>query len=61
LSHLVELPITKAFKSQPKHLQVNYAAFKKEWLIKFNQIKPSEKPFTSAQKADSKTHKDDGL
>jgi len=37
LSHIVELPCQRAFKRQPPHLQSNYAGFKKEWLLKFNQ------------------------
>jgi hypothetical protein len=42
LSHLVDLPIQRAFKRQPAHLQVNFAGFKKEWLIKFNKQKPKD-------------------
>ena len=35
-SHLMELPIKRDFKKLPRSDQVNFAAFKKQWLAKFN-------------------------
>jgi 23S rRNA G2445 N2-methylase RlmL len=54
LSHLVELPIQRAFKMQPEHLQKNFNGFKKEWLKEFEMQRPQPgaSAFKKAQQAE---------
>lgn len=50
MSHLSEVPIERAFKTQPKNLQKQYSIFKKKWLAERDLTRTTEPAFKKAQK-----------